>query len=327
MRPNIAVLMLLCCLPTTVLAQSARQEKTINLPSGVSVEVSSVSPAGNLIAAICSDHVVRVWSTSSGDLVRSLRENSGLPGGLQFSNDGQLLAVSFETVKYEKGMIKVFDVSSWQVQDDLASECMFCAVRFSPDRRRLANAGNFFGNTSVWDLATQKKVATISPPFGGSSALSFSSDGKLIATADGDGFVRIYNANTGTLRGTPTEFLLEPFAVAFSPDGKSVLAGGADKVISVIDPENGKISRTIPKQSGLVLSLDISGDGKLTAVVYQSSQSILDANHIMLWDLDRGAVLADFQKSGITITGGAFVGDHYVFAAASGNQLTLWAIP
>jgi hypothetical protein len=47
----------------------------------------------------------------------------------------------------------------------------------------------------------------------------------------------------------------------------------------------------------------------------------------MLWDLDRGAVLADFQKSGITITGGAFVGDHYVFAAASGNQLTLWAIP
>jgi hypothetical protein len=83
MRPNIASLSLLCCLPITLLAQSARQEKTINLPSGVTVEVSSVSPAGNLIAAICSDHVVRVWSTGSGNLVRNLRENSGLPGGLQ----------------------------------------------------------------------------------------------------------------------------------------------------------------------------------------------------------------------------------------------------
>jgi hypothetical protein len=46
----------------------------------------------------------------------------------------------------------------------------------------------------------------------------------------------------------------------------------------------------------------------------------------MLWDLDTEAVLADFRKPGITIVGSAFVGDHYLFAAASDNQLGVWSL-
>jgi WD40 repeat protein len=323
MRPYTARLLLLCCMPTAVMAQSPRLEKTINVPTEVSVEAVSVSPAGSLIAAICSDHVVRIWSMRSGELLRSLKEEGGQPG-VQFSGDGRLLAVSYEIIAYEKGVIKVFDVDSWKVQDDLASLPVY-ALTFSSDNQRLARAGDF--GADVWDLATQKKVATMSPPFGVSMAAAFSSDGKLVVTADGDGFVRIYDVRTGGLRGTPTEFLLEPFTVAFSPDGKSVLAGGADKTISIIDSESGKVTRMLAKQSGVVSSLDVSADGKRAAVVYRSADSFLEANHIMLWDPVKGIVLADFQKPGLVITGGAFVGDHYLFAATSGNQLTLWSIP
>jgi WD40 repeat protein len=323
MRPNIASLSLLCCLPITLLAQSARQEKTINLPARASVEAVSVSPAGNLIAAICSDHVVRIWSMRSGELLRSFKEEGGQPG-VQFSGDGRLLAVSYEIIAYEKGTIKVFDVDSWNVQNDLTSECMYCALTFSPDSRRLASAGN--SGVSVWDLAARKKAATILPPFGGSRALAFSPDGKLVATADGDGFVRVHDANTGALWATATEFLVEPLAVAFSPDGKSVLAGGADKGVSIIDSGTGKVARVLPKQSGVVSSLDVSADGKQAAVVYLSAENSLEENHMILWDLEKGTVLADFQKPGIIMIAGAFVRDHYVLATTSGNQLTLWSI-
>jgi WD40 repeat protein len=167
----------------------------------------------------------------------------------------------------------------------------------------------------------------ISPPFGGSSSLSFSTDGKWIASADGDAFVRVYDASTGTLQSTAQGFLLEPMAVAFAPGGKSLVAGGIDRTISVIDRKTGKVLRTLPNQPGLILSLDVSDNGRQVAVLYGSGEHFVDVNHLMLWDLDKGTIVADFQKSGITITGGTFLADHYVVAVASRNELTLWSLP
>jgi WD40 repeat protein len=120
--------------------------------------------------------------------------------------------------------------------------------------------------------------------------------------------------------------VLEPLAVAFSRDNKSVIAGGVDKTLSIIDPETGKVLRTLPKQPGLIISLDVSADKKQVAVIYRSADYFAKVDHLMLWNLDTGAVLADFQKPGITIVGGAFVGDHYQVAAASDNQLGVWSL-
>jgi|SRR5215469_9847409 len=320
MRSRIAILSVLCCVPLAALAQSARQETTISLPAGVSAQGGSMSRAGNLLAVICSDHIVRVWSVQSGEVIKSLETNAEPQTAVQFSRDGGLLAVA-----YEKGAVKIFDVDSWKLQYELPGSLPVYVLAFSPDSRRLATAGDF--DTQVWDLPRQKKVATISPPFGWSWALSFSPDSRWVATADGDTFVRVYDANSGNLQSAVRGFLLEPMAVAFSSDGKTLLAGGVDKTISIVEATSGKISRAIPKHPGLIWALDISADGKQAVAVYRSSDRFFDVNHIALWDLDKGTTLADFQKTGITVEGGAFVGGHYLFAAASGNQLTLWSIP
>ncbi len=322
MRPSLAILFLLHCLAMAARAQTARQEKTIDLPAGVSVEFASVSRSGALVAAICSDRAVRVWSISSGELVHSLDTGSP-PTALQLSDDARLLAVGYETVAYEKATVKVFDTDSWKLKNDFAAPIDMWTLAFSSDNRRLAFSQLY---SQVWDLTSQRKLTDISPPFGGSSSLSFSPDGKWIASADGDGFVRVYDVNTGLIRSATKDLLLEPMAVVFSPDGKWVLAGGIDKTISIIDPASGKVSRALPKQPGLVSSLDLSADGKQAAVVYRYAEHFLDINHIRLLDLNKANVLADFQKPGITIQGGAFVSDHYVFAASPANELTFWSI-
>jgi WD40 repeat protein len=322
MRHNLTVL-LLCCLAVTAPAQTARQEKTINLPAGVSVEGATLSHVGNLVAAICSDHAVRVWPVRSGELLRTI-EGGKEPSAVQFSKDERLLAVAYEIVKYEKGTIRVFDVGSWKVRYNLAAPFTMDSLAFSPDNRRLAFNDLF--NTEIWDMATGRNLIDISPPFGGQSSLSFSRDGRLLATGDGDAFVRVHDASDGSLRSATKDLLLEPFAVAFFPDDKTLLVGGADKTISFVEAASGKISRTIPKQPGLVSSLDISPDGKHAVVIYRSAERFADINHLALWDLDSGTILTDFQKPGITIHGGTFVGDHYLFAVASGSQLTLWSL-
>jgi WD40 repeat protein len=321
MNMTAAVLTLVCCLPVAS-AQSGRQVKTINLPAGVTAHYGTVSRTGTLVATIDSDNVVRVWSTPSGELLQRLADDGHPPTDVEFSPDGRYLAVAYQLVPNEKGVLRTFDVDSWKMEHEFAVPDVF-VLAFSPDNRRLALSGTV---TQAWDVGNSRMLADISPPFGGSTSLSFSGDGNWVATADGDGHVRVFDAATGRPRSAGTEFVLEPLAVAFSRDNKSIIAGGADKTVSIIDPDTGKVLRTLSKQPGLILSLDVSSDKKQVAVTYGSANSFGTVDHLMLWDLDTGAVLADFQKPVITIVGGAFVGDHYQFAVASDNQLGIWSL-
>jgi WD40 repeat protein len=65
--------------------------------------------------------------------------------------------------------------------------------------------------------------------------VAFSPNGTRIGTGDGDTVVRVYDASSGALHRTSQGTLLEPMTVAFSPDGKTLLAGGVDKTISFIE--------------------------------------------------------------------------------------------
>lgn len=322
MNMNVVALSLICCLPGVVSAQSGRQLKTISLPAGVTVQYGMISRAGTLAATVGSDNVVHVWSIDSGELLQNLADGGHPPTSVEFSPDGRLLAVAFQIVANEKGVLRVFDVGSWKTEHEFVSPDVF-AMAFSPDNRRLALSGMV---TQIWDVENSRVLAEISPPFGGSASLSFSGDSSGLATADNDGHVRVFDAATGKLRSTGPAFLLEPLAVAFSQNGKSIIAGGVDKTVSLIDPETGKVLRTLPRQPGLIMSLDVSADGRQVAVIYGDADSFFKVDHLMLWDLDTGAALADFQKPGINIVGGAFVGDHYQFAAASNNQLSVWSL-
>src|SRR5260370_4016291 len=121
MRPSLAILILLHCLATAAPAQTARQEKTIDLPAGVSVEEATISHAGNLVVAICSDHAVRLWSVRSSDLLPTIEGGRG-PSAVQFSNDDRLLAVAYEIAIYEQGAVKSFATDSWKVRHDFPDE-------------------------------------------------------------------------------------------------------------------------------------------------------------------------------------------------------------
>src|SRR5215470_13874931 len=155
MRPNLTMVFVLCCLAIPAWAQTGRQEKTLNLSPGASAEEATISRAGNLVAAICSDHAVRVWSAQSGELLRTIADGKE-PSAVQFSYDERLMAVAYEIVAYEKGEIKLFDVSSWEVRRDFADGPPVYWMTFSSDGRHLAGGADL--GTYVWDIPTGKKT-------------------------------------------------------------------------------------------------------------------------------------------------------------------------
>src|SRR6202030_4137330 len=82
---------------------------------------------------------------------------------------------------------------------------------------------------------------------GGVNGVAFSPDGKLLATADGDGTVGLRDPATGQAAGAPLPAETGPESyvneVAFSPDGKLLASADGDGTVRLWNPATGQAVR------------------------------------------------------------------------------------
>jgi len=104
--------------------------------------------------------------------------------------------------------------------------------------------------------------------------VAFSPDGKLLAAAEADGFVLLWNPVTGQAVGVPLQaYSGRPVAavngVAFSPDGKLLASAGEDGTVRLWNPVTGqRVGVPLPAYAGQVAAVNgvgFSPDGKLLA--------------------------------------------------------------
>jgi len=198
------------------------------------------------------------------------------------------------------------DVPRTNVSEDSTS------VAFSPDGRQVLVA-MASGGVALVDAATGNRVRDFycdssedeSP---GASAVAFSPDGRLIAAAlswQEEPLAVVCDANSGkhlrTLRGPkpPADGYAHQFdAIAFSPNGRYIVAGSSLEMAILFDAANGKILRTYPSKSGAVLSVAVSRDGDKLLMGTSETAAVL-------WGLNAGKQLRVFHCA-------ADEGDHEV---------------
>src|SRR5262245_60760319 len=144
------------------------------------------------------------------------------------------------------------------------------------------------------------------------TALSYSPDGKRLASASGDGTVRIWDLGSGrnlrTYHGHGGERV---HAVAFSPDG-NVVASAGGKEIKLWHPATGKEVTTLTGHSGYVKCLSFRATGKVLA-------SGGEDRTVRLWDTAAGREQMNLGGQEAMITALAYSPDGRLLASGNGN--------
>jgi tetratricopeptide (TPR) repeat protein len=116
----------------------------------------------------------------------------------------------------------------------------------------------------LWEVATGEERMTLKGHRNCVRSLTFSPDGKTLASSSFDRTVKLWNVGTGELKITFEGHADEVNAVAFSPDGTTLASGSSDHTVRLWDLTTGEL-RSIIKAHG-VLTVAFSPDGHTLAV-------------------------------------------------------------
>jgi Tol biopolymer transport system component len=235
---------------------------------------------------------------------------------LAFSPDGKWLASGGGF-----GALTVWEVETGQPRRFKLSDSadQLTAIAFSPDGKLLAAAGSI-SQITLWDVESGQQMATLQensalPPTG----LAFSLDGTVLA-ATNNGIVFLWNVKEGAAARRFTGNLSDLSRVAFSPDGKSLMATSATSGDIII----------WNVRSGEPLHGFTAGEfGNVDAAFSLDGSRVVTTNVIeaMLWDVSAENIQSDLFRLPLANEVDAdlsYAPDSLTIAITDGDRAVLW---
>ncbi len=270
------------------------------------------SPDGKTVASVAHDSPVRLWDVETGRLKQKLGDPEyGI--SVAFSPNGQTL-VSGTSVERK---VRVWNLATGKITSTMQISALLFSTKFSPDGKRLAVTDGF--TVQLRDVATGKPLRSHkkhkSVPIW---EVAFSPNGKMLASTNNREVI-LWNLET-----KEQHFLEDELAggqcVAFSADGRTLVAGGLGGKIWLWDVNTGQSKEPLQGQTrGAICSLAFSSDGRLAAGSADGTVALWDVDNRSEYDLLKGHQGAVWDL--------AFSPDDRVLASGSWDgSVRLWDI-
>jgi WD40 repeat protein/tRNA A-37 threonylcarbamoyl transferase component Bud32 len=245
------------------------------------------TPDGENLVSFCTYGLVKLWDPLTGKQ-RAGADDAGWVYAVAVAPDGQTIATS-----HKAGVIRLWDLARLKSTASLQwGGDSVEALAFSADGKTLVSANE---GLCFWDLGRRSLREVVYRQQGGPiRSLNLSLDGKRLITGESDGAVNVWNLSAWTVKSA---MALPPRAVralAFSPDGRTLITGScyrshldgapaevphvrtqmfkmdrsivAPDDIRVWDVDSGREQPRLPGQSSFgVLTLSQSADGRRLA--------------------------------------------------------------
>jgi len=227
----------------------------------------SLSPDGKWIASGANgqDKTLRIWDSRRGHLAKTVR---CLSWHVAFSPSGKWLASGGLT------KLTLTSVNAWKMlwTADISEICSLRSLAFSPDEKWIA-VGGLDEKVSILDVTSGKPVRTIVLKRGFCWDLAFSPDGCYLA-AGGHPDIEIFEVSSGKYLRSLQPYTkaearganIDTLAMAFLPEGRSLVTAGLDGRLRFWDVTSGQLIRANDPIRCGVSAMAISHDGQMIAL-------------------------------------------------------------
>ncbi len=225
--------------------------------------------------------------------------------------------------------LKLLDAATQREQPLLEDPDGIYALVLSPQRTNLLATASQTGEThtiKLLDLASRQVLATLAGHTKTITAIAFSPDGKLLASASRDHTVRLWNVGSEDLRPRVlTRYYSAALSLAFSPDGKYLVTSGSvqgtETPVRIFDlATETEVTPRLEGHTSWVYALAFSPDGRLLASAGGEST-------IFVWDFASRKLLYQLAGHGGNILSLAFSpGGQRLVSGGVDHTVRIWDV-
>jgi WD40 repeat protein len=245
------------------------------------------SPDGRFLVSGSQDETLRIWDLSSFKTEKTISKLGSAATSLCFSPDGSFLAIG----QYE--YLKIYRTKNWKLKTKKKAFLSFIEnLAICPDSNKIAASSWKDKSLSIFNFPdlTNEKILNETT---WTDAISFSQDGKFLASGSHANSIKIWDSNSGNLLNQFQNHEDWVYGVSFINHDSNLVSTSLDKSIVITDLASGKIlaKKENAHSEGITYSLLIKKEAEPLLVTISLDKTL------KVWKLRNFELLGTFSES------------------------------